>query len=142
MKPKLLLRITSFLMLFYAVSHTFGVLTVRKVTDEQALKTLDMMSAVFVPMFGKPSPSTYFDFFFGYGLTSTVSLLTLCVLFWMLAGQAEEAPTRVRNLLLPLLAAMVGSAVLDFVYFFPPPAIICLVASVCLAVSIVRLSKK
>jgi hypothetical protein len=142
MKPKLLLRITSFLMLFYAVSHTFSVLTVKKVTDEQALKTLDMMSAVFVPMFGKPSPSTYFNFFFGYGLSSTVTLLTLCALFWMLAGQAEEAPARVRNLLLPLLCAMIGYAVLDFVYFFPPPAIVCVLASVCIAVSAAQLSRK
>jgi len=142
MKPKLLLRITSFLMLFYGSSHTFGVLTMKKVEDESALKVLDMMSGVHVPMFGKPSPSTYFDFFLGYGLTSTVVLLTLCAIFWMLAGQAESNRTAVRNLLIPLLCAMIGFTVLDFIYFFPPPAITCLAASVCIAVSVALLSRK
>lgn len=142
MKPKLLLRIASFLMLFHAVPHTIGTLTAKKVTDEQALKTLDMMSAVFVPMFSGPSSSTYFDFYFGYGLSSTITLLALCALFWVLAGQAEEAPLRVRNLLLPLLAAMIGYAVVDFIYFFAVPAITCTLTALCIAISVARLSKK
>ena len=142
LKPKILLRIASFLMLFHAVPHTIGTLTAKKVTDEQALKTLDMMSSVPVPMLRGPSSSTYFDFYFGYGLSSTVTLLALCALFWVLAGQAEEAPARVRILLLPLLAAMIGYTVVDFIYFFSIPAITCLLTSLCIAVSIALLSEK
>jgi hypothetical protein len=142
MKPRLPLRIASILMFFHAVPHTIGTLTAKKVTDGQALKTLDMMSTVPVPMLRGPSSSTYFDFYFGYGLSSTVTLLTLCALFWVLAGQADEAPVRVRNLLIPLLAAMIGYAAVDFAFFFAVPAITCALTALCLAVSVALLYRK
>jgi VIT1/CCC1 family predicted Fe2+/Mn2+ transporter len=101
-----------------------------------------MMSSVPVPMLRGPSSSTYYDFYFGYGLSSTVTLLALAALFWILGNQAESNRAAVRNLLIPLLCAMIGYAVVDFIYFFAVPAITCTLTALCIAVSIVQLSKK
>lgn len=89
MKASLIYRISSCLLLLFAVGHTIGF---RKTDDRWGVDSLvaSMQTLHFdVQGFSR----TYWDFYMGFGLFVTVFLLFAAVLAWQLGGLSKETLT-------------------------------------------------
>ena len=75
----------------------------------------------------------YWDFYQGFGLTVSVSLLAFSVLMWQLATLARAAPGAARGPIATLLAAFVAFAALDGRYFFAAPLVLTIPSAALLA---------
>src|SRR2546428_11951846 len=63
------------------------------------------------------------DFYRGFSLLFSVSLLLLAVLLWQLAALAKRDPAGARPFVGSLLLAYLGFTILCGVYFFMAPAV-------------------
>lgn len=122
MKTHVLLRAASALTLIHALLNTFaGLLSgTSDAQDEAAL--LNAMKALRFDAMG--SMRTYWDFYFGFGLFLTVSLLLLSVLLWQLAALVRADPAKARPFIGSMCIAFLIFAVLSSLYFFVAPLVI------------------
>jgi hypothetical protein len=140
MKSKILLRIASGCLLFFAFGHTVGHFTRHSVNDPKAKEVLREMSENKFDMFGQLR--SYDENYTGMSLNLILTLLVFAVVLYILSGQAEKQPILVKNLLTPLTICIVGFSITSFLYFFPLPAITCLVASILIIITIYKLGYK
>lgn len=127
MKPPLLLRITSVLLLVFAAGHTYGALATPSRGLAEAVVFSGMRSFQFDIM---GVSRTHWEFYVGFSLFLSVSLFLLAVLVWQIANIATLYPARVWPMVFALFVAHVGFAVLCWVYFFPAPAVVTSVATI------------
>jgi phosphoglycerol transferase MdoB-like AlkP superfamily enzyme len=122
MQPRRLLRTAAVLTLVHALLNTFaGLLSgISRSQDEMAV--LSAMKALRFDAMG--SLRTYWDFYFGFGLFLTVSLLLLSVLIWQLAALVDAEPGKVRPLIAALCIGFLAFAVLSALFFFIAPVAI------------------
>jgi hypothetical protein len=123
-------RIASGLLLFFAVTHTFGLLSRKK--DPTMLATVESMKKTFKYM-GKTRD--YYGFYLGFGLFATLFLAFSSVLAWQLGNLSVTQPDAAKALTWPLLAAQAVNTYLSFRYFFTPPGMTALLATVFLALA-------
>lgn len=90
MKPKLLIRTASVLLLIFLCSHTFGHLTRKNITDTKGLEVLRSMEAHQFNFMG--AIQTYDGHMEGYGLDFSLILAALCVLLWIISGETAREP--------------------------------------------------
>ena len=124
MKAALLLRIAAVLVFMNGVLHTIGGVFGSAAPGIQAETELAMKSNQFVAM---GVTRTYWDYFFGYGLSLTVFLLLQAVVFWQLASLMKTDGVRLRPVMMTFCVAGALSAVLCWKYFFAGPAVFQLV---------------
>jgi hypothetical protein len=130
-KSILFLRIASALTLLHGVAHTIGgVLSGPRNGAEELLVIETMKSHTFNVM---GSMRTYWDFFFGYGLASSINMLIEGILFWMLASYAKTNPRAVRNVAALFCINFVGTSIVAFRYFFVAPGAMEALIAACLA---------
>jgi hypothetical protein len=132
MKPSLLYKISSGLLILFSLSHTYGMYhPVSKGT------AVDMVSAamrtVHFDILG--TSRTLWDFYFGFGLLFTVFLLFSAVLAWQLGSMVKKSPNPVRTPAWPFALSYVAVAVLCWTYFFLAPAIVSSLIAVCLVLA-------
>jgi hypothetical protein len=128
MTRKLLWRLASGLTLFFALAHTFGMLhPAHQGPDEDAL--LAHMRGYHFNMMG--SDRTYWEFFFGFGLYLTASLLAVAAISWQMASLKREVAKALKPLGWTLLLAQVAFATLGWTYFFAAPAVTASLAALC-----------
>jgi hypothetical protein len=77
----------------------------------------------------------YWDFFFGYGLSLTVSLLIQAILFWRLGSIVKTTPAAVRPIVGLFCVNYLLLSVIAFKYFFIGPGVLELLMAACLALS-------
>jgi hypothetical protein len=123
-KASVLLRVASVLVLINGVLHTIGGVFGHAAPGIQAETEAAMKANQFVAMW---VTRTYWDYFFGYGLSLTVYLLLQAVVFWQLASLVETDGARLRPLVMSFCVACAASAVLCWRYFFAGPAVFQLV---------------
>lgn len=124
-------RIAAGLTLFFALAHTGGMLLpMRQGPEENAL--LDHMRSYRFDIMG--ANRTYWDFYFGFGLYLTVSLLVLAALSWQVGTLSAMQPAA-RPLGWTLLTGQVAFAALSWIYFFVAPAAVSSLAAVCTLVA-------
>lgn len=140
MKTKILLRAASGCLLFFAIGHSIGHVTRHTVTDPKAQEVLNIMSENKFDMFGQMR--SYDENYTGMSLNLIFTLLAFVCILWLLSGQVETQPQFVRNMLLPIAICVLGFCATSFLFFFPVPAITCLLASILLLIAIVVLTKK
>lgn len=97
MKPAIYLRIASIITLVFATMHTIGGVF-GKPLPGVAEQTVAVMKANQFLLFGHTR--TYWDFYMGFGLSITISLLAEAVLLWLLASLAPILGARLRPILL------------------------------------------
>jgi hypothetical protein len=102
MKPHILLRTASILTLIHALLHHFGGLTRPPSHGQDEVVVRTAMKSFRMDVMG--SFRSYWDFYFGFGLFLTVSLLLLAVLLWQLAALAKSDPAKAGPLESPRLA--------------------------------------
>ena len=140
MKPKILLRIAAGCLLFFATGHSMGHFKRHDVTDPQAKEVLRQMMEHKFDMFGQLR--SYDENYTGMSLNLIFTLLALTVVVWILAAYSEKQPGLVKQLLVPLGLCILGFSVTGFLYFFPVPAVTCLVAVALIAAAFVKLNDK
>jgi hypothetical protein len=131
MKTTLWLRIAAGLALFNAAGHTIGLLAPPH--DPEAQAAIGAMQLHHFNAMG--STRTFWDFYYGFSLIITVTLLLVAVLCWQLASLAKTDPARVRPLIASLCAAAVAFTILSWLYLFAAPTLTIAAISVSLAVA-------
>jgi hypothetical protein len=115
MKAKVLLRIASGLMLFHTLGHSIGALTWKQAPNARLKMVIDGMLNDHFDFMGKSV--TIGNFYAGYGYSMIALLLFITILLWLLSN---ELPFKI-IFLLGLFLVVLG--VLEFIFFFPLPAI-------------------
>ena len=132
MKPSVLLRAASVLTLIFCAGHTYGTLGPSSVDPEQAAVFMAMQAFPFEIMGAR---RTHWDFYRGFSLLFSVTLLLLAVLLWQLAALAKRDPAGARPFLGSLFLGYLGFTILCGVYFFLAPAVFSAAVAVCLALA-------
>ncbi len=132
MKPSFLLRVASVLTLIFCAGHTYGALHVSSSDPEQAAVFMAMQAFPFEIMGAR---RTHWDFYRGFSLLFSVTLLLLAVLLWQLAALAKSNPVGARPFVGSLFLAYLGFTILSGVYFFLAPALFSAAVAVCLALA-------
>src|SRR6266853_1722022 len=78
---------------------------------------------------------THWQFYRGFSLLFSVTLLLLAVLLWQLAGLAKRNPAGTRPLLASLFLSYLGFTILCGMYFFFAPAAFSAAVAICLALA-------
>jgi len=129
MRASILYRISSVLILLFAIGHTLGF---RKVDPawgvDQALAVLKQTT---FPVQG--FDRTYYGFYVGFGLFVTVFLLLTVVVTWELGRLPEAALAQLPWLRWGLALSYAGSLLISLRYFFMAPLIFSALIFVCLA---------
>jgi hypothetical protein len=127
MKPKLLLRIASAIMLLHTVGHTFGALGWKNAPNAAVAAVIAGMQKEHFDFMGRSA--TVAMFYEGYGIMNIFVLLLLSVLLWLLSGQTANPSAKGMSAVLGIF--MVIMSVCEYIYFFPLAAIMSLMAGVC-----------
>ena len=138
MSPKLLLRIAGGCLLFFLLGHSMGHFQRHAVTDPKARQVLQIMSENRFDMFGQLR--SYDENYTGMSLNLLLTLAAFSFILFVLAGKAESSPTLVRMILVPIGLAVAGFALTSYLYFFPVPAVTCLLAFLSIGWAALRLS--
>jgi hypothetical protein len=140
MKPTLLYRIASGLLVFIAASHTQGLLTFKGASPE-VRGVRQAMNDVHFQMMG--ANCSFGDWYVGFGLLFTVYLLFSAFLAWHLGGLARKNPQTIGVLAWSFFTAYVANLALSWMYFFPAPVVVSALAALCLgwAAGLVNVAK-
>jgi hypothetical protein len=121
MRVALLLRIVSVLAFMHGLLHTIGGVFGGAAPGAQ-LDTVTVMKANrFVAM---GVTRSYWDYYFGYGLMTTVNFLVQTFVFWQLATIAKTDPEKTRPIVATFCMGYLVSAVVAWRYFFAGPAVL------------------
>jgi hypothetical protein len=127
MKPKILLRIASGVIILHAVGHLFGMAGWTKAqTDEQKMVVHAMTDHRF-PFMG--AVHSFADSFNGFGWIVEISLLLASYLLWITGSLAGSQPRISRKLLAALCISLLAQSIFEFIYFFPAAACMSLIAA-------------
>ena len=127
MTATLLYRITSILLVLFAIGHTAGFVLFKPATpDGQAV--FDSMDRVHFPV-GSAS-YTMGQFYRGFGFFASAYLLFAAFLAWHLGKLARTAPLAIGALGWVFCALQVASIALSWLYFLLPPVIFSVLTAV------------
>lgn len=140
MKPKILIRIASVLMLIFALGHSIGHFTRYNTTDIRAINTITSMQMTKIPMEGVDK--TYDQFYSGMSLNLSITLIAFAILLWLLSNLVQSNPKIVRRLLIPIFLCAFGFSITGFVYFFPAPTLISCLGALSILTSVFLLRKE
>ena len=124
MRPKLLLRIASILMLLHTVGHTFGILSSDNPPTPEIAKVMKDMKETHFMFMGRSVTIASFDK--GYGITLIFVLLMVTVLLWLVSN---DPVNRMSRKILPVLGVfLLLLSLTEYIYFFGFAASISLLA--------------
>jgi hypothetical protein len=132
MKQTILLRIASALTLVFCAGHTMKALDPSSRGPEEAAVFMAMQSYPFNIMGFR---RTHWDFYRGFSLLFSVTLLLLALLLWQLGGMAKSDAGRTRPLIATLFAGYLAFTVLCGMFFFTAPAAVSAAVAICLALA-------
>jgi hypothetical protein len=116
-----LYRIAAIVFVLFALGHTYGFLSLRPPSDEGRAVYNAMNSVQFVV---NGRSYTYGNFYRGFGLSCTVSLIFSAFLSWYLGELARSTPAAIGALGWVFFVVQLASVVLSFLYFGPPPMVL------------------
>jgi hypothetical protein len=129
MKPFALVRVAAIVALLYAAGHTMGAPWSEQTPDTAAM--LHTMKTFHFDAVG--SSRTYWDFYFGFGLSISVFMFTQGIVLWLVATQTRTHAERMRPIIAVFAISFIANAVLAGVYFFIVPCVMAAIIAICLA---------
>jgi hypothetical protein len=117
MKPSLLYRIASILLILFAIGHTLGF---RQVDPQWGVDSL-VQSMKSVQFNANGSQRTYWDFFVGFGLFVTALMALAAILAWQLGSLSAEVLASMRLSAWGFVLCFAVVAFLSWRYFFLVP---------------------
>jgi hypothetical protein len=130
MTPTLFLRIASVLTVLHSILHTIGGV-LSKPKDLEQIAVIETMKSHTFNVMG--SLRTFWDFFFGYGLGVTVTLLIQGILFWMLGSIVKTSPAAVKPIVGLFAINFAVMSIIVSKYFFIAPGVTEVLIAVSLA---------
>ena len=121
MTSTLLYRVAAIVFVLFAVGHTIGFLSLRPASAE-GRAVLDSMNSVRFEVRGRSY--SYGDFYRGFGLSCTVSMLLSAFLSWHLGQLARSTPSAVGFMGWAFFLLQLPGIALSFLYFGPPPMVL------------------
>lgn len=137
MKTVILLRIASILSAVFCAGHAYASLAPLRDPGEAAV-FMAMQSYKLKLLW---AVRTHWDFYRGFSLLFSVTLLLLAVLLWQLSRMAQDDPVPTRPMVASLLVAFLSFTVVSGIYFFFGPAAISAAISTCLALALTSAKK-
>jgi hypothetical protein len=128
MKPRILYRISSVLLLLFAAGHTFGFR--QNIPAWGAEAVLAAMRSVHFDAQG--FTRTYWDFFSAFGLFTSVFLVFSAALAWLLAGLPADTLSSVRSIGWAMAICFLAITALSWRYAFTTPLVFSALIAVCL----------
>jgi hypothetical protein len=129
MKASLLYRISSILLVLFAIGHTAGFSRIDPAWHADAL--VQSMKSVHFEVNG--AERTYWDFFFGFGLFVTVLMLFASVVAWQLGSLSSATLSTMRVSAWGFAGSFAVLAYLSWRYFFIIPIVLSIAICLCLA---------
>jgi hypothetical protein len=121
MNATLLYRIAAVCFVLFTIGHTFGFLSFRPASPEgQAV--LESMNRVRFDAGGRSA--SYAEWYRGFGLSITVSMLFWAFLSWRLADLVKAAPQATGPIGWAFFAVQAAGAVMAFLYFGTPAMVL------------------
>ena len=129
MKPSILYRIASVLLVLFAVAHTLGF----RQTDPQWGVDSLVAGMRSIHFDAQGFNRTYWDFFTAFGLFVSVFLLFAAVLAWQLGGLPAEMLRRLRGPAWAMVLCFVAVTIVTWRYVFIAPLVFSVVITLVLA---------
>ena len=128
MKPKLLLRIASLMMLLHLIGHSFGNELWKKTDDPTKMQVIHAMTYYKFPFMG--SVRSFGDNFSGYGYAVSLFLILSSVLLWLISSSLKEKTTLSIKILLTLFICLTILGIDELIFFFPFAASLSLISAI------------
>jgi hypothetical protein len=138
MKPATLLRIASILTLLFCIGHTMGMPWTAAKSPEAAA-VVEAMKALHFDAMG--SSRSYWDFYFGFGLSVSVYIFLQACMLWFLASAAKARTVGVRGIVAVFFVAAIANAILTWNYFFIAPLLFASAIALCLGAALLTLRR-
>jgi hypothetical protein len=129
MKASLLYRISSVLLVLFAIGHTVGFLQIDPTWGVDSL--VQSMKTIHFNVSG--SERTYWDFFVGFGLFVTALMLFASLIAWQFGSLPPETLAAMRLSAWAFVACFAVVAYLSWRYFFIVPLVFSIAIFVCLS---------
>lgn len=133
MKPTVFLRVASVLTFLHAVLHTIGGVFGKVPAGPAAVAVAAMKFNQF-PVMGHMR--SFWEFYRGLGLATTISLTCESIIFWQLASLAKSGSHQLRPILFTFSIAYAALAVNSHAYFFFGPVVAEILIVACLSMAI------
>ena len=128
MRPTVLYRIASVLLILFAAGHTLGFLRF-KAPSPEGRAVWDAMNTVHFQV--ARSSFSYAGFYIGFGLFVTVYLLFAAYLAWHLGALGQKDPHAIGFLGWAFFVVQLATLVLSWIYFSAAPVIFSAVVLLC-----------
>ena len=129
MKASSLYRISSILLVLFAIGHTFGF---RQIDPAWGVDSL-VQSMKSIHFNANGADRTYWDFFVGFGLFVTVLMLFASIIAWQLGSLPSEILAAMRVSAWGFTICFAVVAYLSWRYFFIVPVVFSIAIFLCLA---------
>src|SRR5450432_1148115 len=117
MNPKLLLRIAAIIILLHAFGHTMGIFTWKQTTGPVPQDLIKQMTEQKFSFMG--TTASMGAFYEGMGYASTIAMLMVVFILWIVAASADKYPSFSVKILLPVSMFLFLLGLDELVYFFP-----------------------
>jgi hypothetical protein len=140
MKPRILLRMAAVSMFVHVIGHTIGAATWKHAIEPAKQEVIRQMVEQRFPFMGTVrSMAEYYD---GYGYASTLSLLLVVALLWILSDLADRNAAISAKILLPVSLYLLLLGIDETLFFFPFAAALSLLAALLGSLSFLTLKKR
>jgi len=132
-------RLTTLLLLFYCLGHTFGALVSTPHFGVASDAVMTAMKSVHFKASG--SDCTWFGFYWGFGYNVSIFFLFSGILTWFLGGMGLSDQRRWAPITWALFASYAVTVVLAVRYFFAAPIIFSSLITLVLGIQGIRLMR-
>src|SRR6516164_8375227 len=129
MKASLLYRVSSILLVLFAIGHTLGF---RQIDPKWGVDSL-VQSMKSIHFDANGVDRTYWDFFVGFGLFVTVLMLFASIIAWQFGSLPSETLAAMRVSAWGFVVCFAVVAYLSWRYFFTVPVVFSIAILLCLA---------
>jgi len=139
MKPKILLRSASIIMLLHCMGHTMGHLKWKQPTDPVQREVVKQMTTHPSPFMG--AIHTVGEYYDGYGFATTLALLLIAAILWIASAVDTKNLAMVRKILVVMTVILFAWGVDELIFFFPFAAAFSLLSMLLCVFAILNLKK-
>jgi hypothetical protein len=133
-------RSASVLLFIFCLMHTGGGMLAQKSLGPASDVVFDSMKSVHFSFNG--ADSTWYGFWFGFGLTASIFLLLSAIVAWEFERIPNELWPSLQVIAWAFVLGHVANTVLAWKYFFAGPGVFGILISVLLAVGTARKSRR
>ena len=137
MKPWLWLRVAAVLQALVTVGHNLATLSTKPRHGAKEQAVFDAMRGFQFNIMG--AMRSTWDFYRGYQFLTTVTLVLMVALLWLLSNMSRKAPREATPLVLAILIAQLFNEIISWQFFFAGPGVMGGLTALCLVVALAGL---